>query len=68
MRFEDQDIDDTDPLLGSEGLNQRASILGVRWDFNPYAALKAEYRNEEFNNGGRENNFRLQITFVLAKL
>jgi len=68
VRFEDQDIDDTDPLLGSEGLNQRASILGVRWDFNPYAALKAEYRNEEFNNGGRENNFRLQITFVLAKL
>lgn len=68
VRFEDQDIDDTDPLLGSEGLNQQASILGVRWDFNPYAALKAEYRNEEFNNGGRENNFRLQISFVLAKL
>ena len=68
VRFENQDIDSTDPLLGSEGLDQEASILGVRWDFNPYAALKAEYRNEEFNNGGRENNFRLQISFVLAKL
>lgn len=68
VRFENQDIDDTDPLLGSEGLDQEASILGVRWDFNPYGALKAEYRNEEFNNGGRENNFRLQISFVLAKL
>ena len=68
VRFENQDIDNTDPLLGSEGLDQEASILGVRWDFNPYAALKAEYRNEEFNNGGRENNFRLQISFVLAKL
>ncbi len=68
LRFEKQEIDDTDPLLGIQGLNQEASILGVRWDFNPYAALKAEYRNEEFNNGGRENNFRVQISFVLAKL
>lgn len=68
LRFEDQDIDPTDPLLGSEALNQEARILGVRWDFNPYAALKAEYRNEEFNNGGRENNFRVQVSFVLTKL
>ena len=68
LRLEKQEIDPTDPLLGSESLNQEAGILGVRWDFNPYAALKAEYRNEEFNNGGRENNFRVQISFVLAKL
>lgn len=67
-RLEYQDIDNADPLLGGEGLNYEAGILGVRWDFNPYAALKAEYRNEEFDNGGRENNFRLQISFVLAKL
>ena len=46
----------------------RQAFLGVRWDFNPYAALKAEYRNEEFDNAGRENNFRLQVSFVLAKL
>jgi hypothetical protein len=68
VRFEEQEVDPTDPMLGSEGLDQDAGILGVRWDFNPYAALKAEYRNEEFNDGGRENNFRLQISFVLAKL
>lgn len=68
IRFEQQDIEDTDPLLGSAGLDHEAGIFGVRWDFNPYAALKAEYRNEEFNNGGRENNFRVQISFVLAKL
>ena len=67
-RLEHQEIDDTDPLLGGEGLNHEAGILGVRWDFNPYAALKAEYRYEEFGSGGRENNFRLQISFVLAKL
>jgi hypothetical protein len=68
VRLEKQEIDATDPLLGSEGLNQEAGILGIRWDFNPYAALKAEYRNEEFDNGGRENNFRVQVSFVLAKL
>jgi len=67
-RFENTDVDSTDPLLFDQGLDYDASILGVRWDFNPYAALKAEYRNEEFANAGRENNFRLQVSFVLAKL
>ncbi len=68
LRFENTDVDSTDPLLFDQRLDYEASVLGVRWDFNPYAALKAEYRNEEFDNGGRENNFRLQVSFVLAKL
>ena len=67
-RFEHIDVDDSDPLLGAEQLNYEGGILGIRWDFNPYAALKAEYRNEEFDDAGRENNFRLQVSFVLAKL
>ena len=67
-RYESTDVDDSDPLLGDQGLDYTAAILGVRWDFNAYAAIKGEYRSEEFNNGGRENNFRLQISFVLAKL
>jgi len=67
-RFERTEVDDTDPLLGALGLDYESGILGVRWDFNPNAALKAEYRSEEFNNSGRENNFRLQIALVLADL
>ena len=67
-RLESTDVDDTDPLLGDQNLDYEAGILGVRWDFNPYAALKAEYRNEEFDNNGREDNFRLQVSFVLARL
>lgn len=67
-RYEIDNIDDSDPLLGDQGLDYDGAILGVRWDFNPYAALKGEYRNEEFDNGGRENNFRIQVSFVLAKL
>lgn len=68
VRVEQTDVDSSDPLLGGEGLDYEAGILGVRWDFNPYAAIKAEYRNEEFASNGRENNFRLQVSFVLAKL
>lgn len=67
-RLERTRIDDSDPLLGAEGLDYDGGILGVRWDFNPYAALKAEYRSEEFDNNGRENNFRLQIALVLSRL
>lgn len=67
-RFERIRVDDSDPLLGAEGLDYDGGILGVRFDFNPYAALKAEYRNEEFDSAGRENNFRLQVSFVLTKL
>lgn len=66
VRVEHTDVDDTDPLLGADGLDYDAALLGVRWDFNPYAALKVEYRNEEFDNGGRENNFQVQLAFVLA--
>lgn len=67
-RVEQTRVDDSDPLLGDQGLDYDAGILGVRWDFSDYAAIKAEYRNEEFDDSGRENNFRLQISFVLAKL
>jgi len=67
-RFEDTDVDNTDPLLFDQALDYDARILGVRWDFNPYAAMKFEYRNEEFDNAGRENNFRVQLSFVLTKL
>jgi len=66
VRYELTEVDDTNPLLGDQGLDYEASIVGVRWDFSSYAALKAEYRNEDFNNSGTEGNFRLQVSFVLA--
>jgi hypothetical protein len=68
VRFERDRIDPSDPLLGTRGLDYDGGIVGLRWDFDPHAALKAEYRNEEFDNGGRENSFRLQISFVVARL
>ncbi len=67
-RLERTRVDDSDPLLGAEALDYDGSVIGIRWDFNAYAAIKAEYRNEEFDNAGRENNFRLQVSFALANL
>ena len=67
-RYERTRVDDSDPLLGAEGLDYDGGILGLRWDFSSYGALKAEYRNEEFDNGGRENNFRVQLAIVLTNL
>lgn len=67
-RVERNRVDASDPLLGSEGLDYDGNVLGLRWDFNRHAVLKAEYRNEEFGSTGRENNFRLQLAIVLTKL
>ena len=38
--------------------------VGVRWDFSSYAAIKAEVRNEEFDNADDETSFWLQVAFV----
>ncbi|MGH8223756.1 MAG: hypothetical protein ACREQZ_12365 [Woeseiaceae bacterium] len=67
-RLESIDVDATDPLLAAIEPDYDAGILGLRWDFNHYAALKGEYRNEEFGNNGREHNVRLQLAFVLTRL
>ncbi len=67
-RLESIDVDASDPLLAPFDLDYDAGIVGLRWDFNPYAALKAEFRSEEFAGGGRESNARLQLSFVLARL
>lgn len=67
-RYERTDVDPSDPLLAGVEPDYDAGILGLRWDFNRYAALKGEYRNEKFGSNGRENNVRLQLSFVLTGL
>lgn len=65
IRFEKLDVDDSDPLLGTLGLDYEGVLGGVRWDFSRSGALKFEYRNEEFDNAGTENSFWIQLAFVL---
>jgi hypothetical protein len=56
-----------DPLLDSvSGLDYRGAILGVRHDFAPMAALKAEYRRERFQLADWSNSLHLQVSFVLG--
>jgi len=68
LRAERIDIDATDPLLSGLGLDYEGVIVGLRFDFAPQAALKFEYRDEEFaNSGRREGSFLVQLAAVLAR-
>lgn len=64
LRAERIDVDDSDPLVGDLGLDYEGFTIGTRWDFSSYAAFKAEFRREEFDNSGARNAFWLQLTFV----
>jgi hypothetical protein len=68
LRAEHLDVDDDDPLLSPLVDSYDGITLGVRWDFSPYAALKAEVRDEEFDNpltpDRDETSFWLQLSFV----
>ncbi len=64
IRAERLDVDDDDPLLGALGLDYKGVVAGTRWDFSPFAVLKAEIRHEEFGNTGSRNSFWLQLAFV----
>ena len=66
FRAERVRADNDDALLGGLGLDYDGILAGLRWDFSSVAAIKAEYRNEEFNNAGKENSVWLQISFVLG--
>ena len=66
VRVEEVDVGDNDPLLGGLGLDYEAVIAGVRFDFSPSAALKFEYHSEKFDNGGREDNFIIQLSMLIG--
>jgi hypothetical protein len=65
-RWERTDFSREDPLFGGAGADYDAIIGGVRWDVVAYAALKAEYRGEKFNGGGRLGTIVMQVSFALA--
>ena len=64
LRVEHLDVEDDDPLLSSLVDSYDGVTAGLRWDFSPYAAIKAEVRNEEFDNADDETSFWLQVAFV----
>ena len=64
LRVENLDVDNDDPLLGGLDLDYEGYVAGARWDFSPYASLKAEVRSEEFGVADRRTSFWLQLSFV----
>lgn len=61
-------VGDDDLLLQPRGLDYEAAVLGVRYDFAPLAALKAEYRREEFVGPERFNSLYLQVSLAVPAL
>lgn len=64
LRAERLDVDDDDPLLGARGLDYNGLTTGIRWDFSTFAALKAEFRREQFDKENYANSFWLQLCFA----
>lgn len=63
-RVESLEIGAGDPVFPAGEMEYRAALAGVRYDFAPYAALKAEYRRERFATSGRFHSLYLQASFV----
>jgi hypothetical protein len=55
-----------DPLITAAS-NYTALIAGLRWDFAPVAALKAEYRREKANSTIGYDTFVIQAAFTFPR-
>lgn len=64
-RWETMDVDPADPVFGAVLPDYEALIVGVRYDVESLAALKAEYRNETFAAGSAAASFILQASFAI---
>ena len=66
VRAEQILIPEADLLLAPLGLEYEGVVAGVRYDFAPLAALKAEYRREQFGSLERFNSLYLQASFAVT--
>jgi hypothetical protein len=61
-------VDDGDPLFEPFGLDYEGFLVGVRYDFASLAALKLEYRDEEFAaDEEREKSLWIQVSFTFGE-
>lgn len=63
-RIERVEVPSGDPLLGPLGLDYRAVLAGMRYDFAPIAALKVEYRAEKPASSSWRDTFIAQLSFA----
>jgi hypothetical protein len=64
-RYENTDIADGDVVFTGVLDDYEAFLAGLRYDFDAFATLKAEFRNEQFAMGDRMNAFYLQASFAV---
>ncbi len=65
LRWEDMSIDAQDPVFDAVLADYEAAIAGVRYDFESFAALKAEYRGEKRGGGSRVSSWLAQASFAI---
>lgn len=63
-RYEQSDLDESDPVFDTSKLFKRRVITGLRVDVSTYAAFKFEYRNEETDGGLESNSGLAQVSFT----
>ena len=65
-RYERLDVNALDTVFATEVPDYRAAIGGLRYDFDPMATIKAEYRRERWRSGESVNGLYLQVAFAIA--
>lgn len=63
-RLEWIDSPSEDPVFGALQMEYDAMLVGIRYDFSMLAALKLEYRNEQFAGADRTNSLYIQASFT----
>lgn len=64
-RIEHTSIDAADMVFATSLDDYEATVLGMRYDFDDLAALKAEYRGEKFAGAERIDSYFVQATFAI---
>ncbi|HEV2150567.1 MAG TPA: hypothetical protein VGR37_24420 [Longimicrobiaceae bacterium] len=66
LRAERVAVSEDDPVFAAAGLDREVAIAGIRYDFAPVAALKAEYRRERLDSPELFNTLALQLSFTFG--
>ena len=65
-RWEEMNVELSDPVFGGPLQDYEAIVAGVRYDLDASAAIRAEYRNEKSVGGPRTDALFLQASFAIS--
>lgn len=67
VRFEEIDVPEADPVFSPFDLDYQGFVAGLRFDFTTLAALKVEYRREEFETDESFDSLYVQASFAFGQ-